>query len=51
MLEGEVTVKTETQEVVLGPYDSLYVGENEGRSIINNTNKPASMLVIINYPD
>ncbi len=51
VIEGEVTVKTETQEVVLGPYDSLYIGENEGRSIINNTNKPASMLVIMNYPD
>jgi mannose-6-phosphate isomerase-like protein (cupin superfamily) len=51
VLEGEVTVKTEKEEVVLGPYDSLYIGENEGRSIVNNTNKPASMLVVINYMD
>jgi mannose-6-phosphate isomerase-like protein (cupin superfamily) len=51
VLEGELTVKTESEEVILRPYDSLYVGENEGRSIINHTNRPASMLVIINYPD
>jgi mannose-6-phosphate isomerase-like protein (cupin superfamily) len=51
LLEGELTVKTATEEVVLKPNDSLYIGENEGRSIINHTNKPASMLVIINYPD
>ena len=51
VLEGEVTVKTKTEEIVLGPWDSLYIGPNEGREIINNTNKPASMLVVINYPD
>jgi quercetin dioxygenase-like cupin family protein len=51
VLEGEVTVQTKTEEIVLGPWDSIYIGPNEGRSIINNTNKPASMLVVINYPD
>jgi hypothetical protein len=44
-------VKTKTEEIVLGPWDSIYIGANEGREIINNTNKPASMLVVINYPD
>ena len=48
ILEGELTVKTETEEFVLGPRDSLYIGPNEGRSIINATNKPATMLVIVN---
>ena len=51
VLEGEVTVKTKTEEIVLRPWDSIYIGPDEGRSIINNTNKPASMLVVINYPD
>ena len=49
VLEGEITIKTETEEIVLGPWDSIFIGPNEGREIINNTNKPASMLVIVNY--
>jgi glyoxylate utilization-related uncharacterized protein len=48
VLEGEITVKSEIEEFVLGPRDSLYIGPNEGRSIINDTNKPATMLVIVN---
>ncbi|MBW2065811.1 MAG: cupin domain-containing protein [Deltaproteobacteria bacterium] len=51
VLEGEVTIKTEKEEIVLKPWDSIYIGPNEGRAIINNTNRPASMLVVINYPD
>lgn len=50
VLKGEVTVKSKTEEAVLGPWDSIYIGPNEGREIINHTNKPASMLVVINYP-
>jgi quercetin dioxygenase-like cupin family protein len=50
VLNGEVTVATpDKQTYVLKAWDSLYVGPNEARSIINNTNKPASMLVIITY--
>jgi glyoxylate utilization-related uncharacterized protein len=48
VLEGEITVKGEKEEFVLGPRDSLYIGPNEGRSIVNNTSKPATMLVIVN---
>ena len=51
VLEGEVTVQTKTEEIVLRQWDSIYIGPDEGRSIINNTNKPASMLVVINYPE
>jgi glyoxylate utilization-related uncharacterized protein len=51
VLEGEITVKTKTEEYVLRKWDSLFIGPNEGREVINNTNKPASMLVVINYPD
>ena len=50
VLQGEVTVRSKTEEVVLRPWDSIYIGANEGREIINHTNQPASMLVVINYP-
>jgi len=49
VLAGEVTVvDAKNQKLVLRKWDSLYLGKNEGRSIINETNKPASMLVVIN---
>ena len=52
VLEGEVTVITkDKQKIVLKKWDSIHIGPNEGRSIMNETNKPASMLVVINYPD
>lgn len=47
VLEGELTVKSKTEEVTLGPMDSLYLAPNEGREIINKTNKPVAMLVIV----
>jgi quercetin dioxygenase-like cupin family protein len=49
VLDGEITVKTEKEEITLGPGDSVYIAPNEGRSILNKTNKPASTLVVINY--
>ena len=52
MLEGEVTVFDENkQKIVLKESDSIHIGANEGRSIVNESNKPASMLVVINYPE
>jgi mannose-6-phosphate isomerase-like protein (cupin superfamily) len=49
--EGAVTVKTETEEIIIEKHDSVYIPENEARYIVNHTNMPASMLVICNYPD
>jgi len=49
VLDGEITVKTEKEEITLGPWDSVYIAPNEGRSILNKTNKPVSMLVVANY--
>ena len=49
VLEGEITVKTKTEEYILQKWDSLFLGPNEDREIINNTKKPASMLVVVNY--
>lgn len=50
VLEGEITVKTESETVVLKQWDSIFLEPNEGREIINETNRPASMLVIITNP-
>jgi glyoxylate utilization-related uncharacterized protein len=47
VLDGEITARSKTEEITLGPMDSLYVAPFEGREIINKTNKPATMLVII----
>jgi mannose-6-phosphate isomerase-like protein (cupin superfamily) len=49
VLDGELTVKNKKEEVTLKPMDSLYLEPNEGREIINKTNKPVTILVIINY--
>ncbi len=49
VLDGELTVKNKTEEVTLRPMDSLYLPPNEGREVMNKTNKPVTMLVVINY--
>jgi glyoxylate utilization-related uncharacterized protein len=49
VIEGEVTVKSRTEEFTLKPLETLYIAPREGRSILNKTNKPASMLVIASY--
>jgi len=49
VLEGEITVKTKKEELTLGPMELLYIAPNEGREIINKTNKPVSMMVAVSY--
>lgn len=51
VLEGEIVVKSKTETLVLKKHDTLFLGPNEGREVINETNMPASMLVIVNYPE
>jgi glyoxylate utilization-related uncharacterized protein len=51
VLNGEVTIKTPKEEIILKAWDSIFIGPGEGREIINKTNMPASMLVIIKFPD
>ena len=46
-----MTVKTDDDEVTLGPLDSCYLAPNEARSVENKTNVPASMLVVMPYPE
>jgi glyoxylate utilization-related uncharacterized protein len=49
VLEGEIVVKSKTEEITLKPMDSLYIAPHEGREMINKTNKPATVLVAITY--
>jgi glyoxylate utilization-related uncharacterized protein len=49
VLDGTLTVKTKTDEFTLGPLEVLFLAPNEGREIINKTNKPVTMLVAISY--
>ena len=52
VLDGEVTIiDADNYKIVLKPWDSIHIGPSEGRSICNETNRPASMLVVINYPE
>lgn len=52
VLEGEVTVKDDAGNVyVLHKDESISFPPNEGRYLSNDSNYPARMLVIINYPD
>lgn len=50
VVEGEVTVATDEGETVLHRLDSCWLAPGERRSIVNRTNLPASMLVIMPYP-
>jgi quercetin dioxygenase-like cupin family protein len=47
VVEGEVTIVTDSGEATLGPLDSIYLDPNEARAIENRTNKAASMLVVM----
>lgn len=49
ILEGELTIKSETEQIVLGKNDLIYIEPGEARELINHTNLPASMLVIYSY--
>ncbi|WP_404900541.1 cupin domain-containing protein [Priestia filamentosa] len=49
VLEGEVTIETKSETFVLKKFDSIFISPYEGRSIINETNMPATMLVVVSY--
>jgi quercetin dioxygenase-like cupin family protein len=51
VLSGEVTVTTSEGSTVLKAHDSCCIGPGEARSVGNATNLPASMLVIMPYPE
>lgn len=49
VIDGEITVKSKTETFVLKKNDSLFIGPNEGREMINETNAVATVLVVISY--
>jgi glyoxylate utilization-related uncharacterized protein len=51
VVDGQVTVTTEEGEATLERYDSCRLAPGEARAIVNKTNRPASMLVAMPYPD
>ncbi len=52
VLEGEMTVTNkEGKTYVLRKDESISFPPNEGRGLMNASNLPARMLVIINYPE
>ena len=52
VLEGEMTVKSKDGEkFVIGKDETISFQPNEGRYLMNESNLPARMLVIINYPE
>ncbi|MBE5991609.1 MAG: cupin domain-containing protein [Paenibacillaceae bacterium] len=52
VLEGEMTVTDKTgTRYVIHQNESISFQPNEGRYLVNESNRPASMLVIINYPE
>jgi quercetin dioxygenase-like cupin family protein len=51
VIDGEITVTTDAGEQTLGRLDSCRLAAGESRSIENRTNEPASMLVVMPYPE
>ena len=51
VVEGTITVSTDEGDVDLAPLDSCHLAASERRSVVNRTNRPASMIVIMPYPE
>lgn len=52
MLEGEMTVRDKEGKIfVIHKDEAITFAPFEGRYLVNESNKPAIMLVVINYPD
>ena len=49
VLDGEIVVTAKDEEFVLKKGDSLFIGPNEGRSMLNKTNQVVTVLVVISY--
>ena len=46
-IAGEVTVRTDREEVTLGPLDSCRLAPGEPRALENRTNLPATVLLVM----
>ncbi|MCM8711241.1 cupin domain-containing protein [Clostridium sp. SYSU_GA19001] len=47
VLDGEITVKTKDETFKLKKWESIHIMPGESREVINETNLPATMLVIM----
>lgn len=50
VLEGEVTLVTDTETVLLAQYDSVRLAPGEARKVENRGNRPAMLLLAMPYP-
>ncbi len=51
ILEGELTIELGNGEIVkLGKGDSIWIGQDEKRSVTNKSNAVATMMVVMPYP-
>lgn len=52
VLEGEIVVTDSLgTKITVGKNESIFIGPNEGTSMLNESNFPATVLVVINYPE
>lgn len=51
VLSGEITIKTGKEDIVLCAGDSIHISAGEEREVANESNYPASMLVIANVTE
>lgn len=50
VVDGEITIKSKDETIILKKYDSIHIPPFEGRSMLNHTNMPTTVLVCITYP-
>jgi quercetin dioxygenase-like cupin family protein len=50
IIDGEMTIKTDEETYILQAGDSIHFAVGDGREPVNNTNRPASMLVVAVAP-
>ncbi len=51
ILEGEIEVRAGGQVVTLHPFDSCYIPGGEEREVRNASNRVATMIVVMPYPE
>lgn len=51
VLDGELVIRTDEGETILGRLDSVHLAQGETRSIVNRSEEAALLLVTIAYPD
>ena len=51
VLAGQVTVVAEGETHLLRPLDSVRIGPNVERTVLNASNEVATMLVVLPYPE